>query len=213
MKETVKTSRTAGYLEKIFRALNARYFGNQLEEPIITIQSTPRAYGHVTVAKAWQKGATTRHELNIGAGTLNRPIENVVATLLHECVHLWNLQNGIQDTSRGGAYHNRKFRDAATARDLKISYDKRIGWSITEPTDALCEFILEQGWTDIQMNRMERGFAPRGAGNAAGREPGSTPGGNSHHRKYVCPCCGNSVRATKAVNILCMDCGRQMNPQ
>ena len=75
MKETVKTSRTAGYLEKIFRALNAKYFNGELEEPIITIQSTPRAYGHVTVAKAWQRGDTTRHELNIGAGTLARPIE------------------------------------------------------------------------------------------------------------------------------------------
>ena len=51
MKETVKTSRTAGYLEKIFRALNVKYFNGELEEPIITIQSTPRAYGHVTVAK------------------------------------------------------------------------------------------------------------------------------------------------------------------
>ncbi len=79
MKETVKTSRTAGYLEKIFRALNVKYFNGELEEPIITIQSTPRAYGHVTVAKAWQRGDTTRHELNIGAGTLARPIENVVA--------------------------------------------------------------------------------------------------------------------------------------
>lgn len=87
MKETVKTSRTAGYLEKIFRALNVKYFNGELEEPIITIQSTPRAYGHVTVAKAWQRGDTTRHELNIGAGTLARPIENVVATTLHECVH------------------------------------------------------------------------------------------------------------------------------
>lgn len=45
MKETIKTSRTAGYLEKIFRALNAKYFNGELEEPIITIQSTPRAYG------------------------------------------------------------------------------------------------------------------------------------------------------------------------
>ena len=127
------------------------------------------------------------------------------------------MQQGIQDTSRGGAYHNKKFRDAATARDLQISYDKRIGWSITQPTDALCEFILDQGWTDIQMNRIEWSFAPRGAGsgNTAGGEPGAAPttNGNSHHRKYVCPCCGNSVRATKAVNILCMDCGRQMVQQ
>lgn len=74
MKDTVKTSRTAGYLEKIFRALNAKYFNNELEEPIITIQSTPKAYAHVTVAKAWQRGDTTRRELNIGAGTLDRSI-------------------------------------------------------------------------------------------------------------------------------------------
>lgn len=51
MKETTKTSRTAGYLEKIFRALNNDSFDGELEEPIITIQSTPTAFGHVTVAK------------------------------------------------------------------------------------------------------------------------------------------------------------------
>ena len=207
MKETVKTSRTAGYLEKIFRALNAKYFNGELEEPIITIQSTPRAYGHVTVAKAWQRGDTTRHELNIGAGTLARPIENLVASTLHECVHLWNLQNGIQDCSRGGQYHNKKFKEAAEARDLKISYDPRIGWSITEPTDALCEFILEQGWEDIQMNRIECAYTSRGtgAGNAVGGAGSPGKGANSHSIKYVCPCCHNSVRATKAVNIKCAD--------
>ena len=215
MKETVKTSRTAGYLEKIFRAVNARYFNNELEEPIITIQSTPKAYGHVTVAKAWQRGDTTRHEMNIGAGTLDRPIENVVATILHECVHLWNLQNGVQDTSRGGQYHNKKFKAAAESRDLKISYDPRIGWSITEPTDALCEFILEQGWCDIRMNRIEWSSTSRGTGTGSttGKPTGGNSSPNSHSVKYVCPGCGNSVRATKAVHILCMDCDKPMIPQ
>lgn len=206
MKETVKTSRTAGYLEKIFRAVNTKYFGGQLEEPIITIQSTPKAYGHVTVAKSWQRGDTTRHELNIGAGTLNRDITCVVSSLVHECVHLWNLQNDIQDCCRGGQYHNKKFKALAEKCDLKISYDPRIGWSITEPTEALCEFILEQGWTDIRMNRIEWSYTPRGAGagDSTGKPSGSNP--NSHSIKYVCPCCKNSVRATKAVNIKCADC-------
>lgn len=86
MKETVKTSRTAGYLEKIFRALNAKYFDNELEEPVITIQSTPKAYAHVTIGKAWQRGDTTRRELNIGAGTLDRSIFEIVASELHECI-------------------------------------------------------------------------------------------------------------------------------
>lgn len=212
MKETIKTSRTAGYLEKIFRAVNAKYFSGQLEEPIITIQSTPKAYGHVTVEKAWQRGESTRHELNIGAGTLDRPIENVVATLVHECVHLWNLQNGVQDCSRGGQYHNKKFKSLAEKCDLKISYDPRIGWSITEPTEALCEFILEQGWTDIHMSRIEWSYTPRGtgAGNAPGKPAGGSP--NSHSIKYMCPCCKNSVRATKVVNIKCADCDMTMQP-
>lgn len=212
MKETVKTSRTAGYLEKIFRALNARYFGNQLEEPIITIQSTPRVYGHVTVAKAWNKGqqGEQRHELNIGAGTLNRAIEDVVATMLHECVHLLNLQTGVQDCSRGGTYHNKKFKEAAEARDLKISYDSRIGWSITRPTDGLIEFILEQGWEEIHMNRSEEFFSRGGESPTGGAVPTTRGKAKSTVRKYQCPCCKNSVRATKAVNIACLDCGVPM---
>ena len=197
----------------MFRALNKKYFDGALEEPIITIQSTPRAYGHVTVAKSWRRGLENRHELNIGAGTLDRPIENITATLLHEMVHLWNIQTGVQDTSRGGQYHNKKFRDAATARDLDIIYDSRIGWSITQPTEALCDFISEQGWTDIAMTRIEWGSPPSGAGsgNAAGSATAKPTGAaNAHHRKYACPCCGNSVRATKEVHILCIDCGEVM---
>lgn len=101
MKETVKTSRTAGYLEKMFRKLNEHYFASAIEEPIITIQSTPRAYGHVTISKAWRKSnGDRRHELNLDAGTLDRPIEEVVATLLHEMVHLANLQAGVRPSHR-----------------------------------------------------------------------------------------------------------------
>lgn len=207
MKETIKTSRTAGYLEKIYRALNEQYFGGEIEEPVITIQSTPRAYGHVTVAKAWHRAdGRLCHELNIGAGTLDRPIEYVVATVLHEMVHLYNLQHGIQDCSRGGTYHNKHFRDAATARDLIISYDSRIGWSVTEPSDALIDFILEQGWSDIKMGRID-GYTARGTGRGpAGGITPPPPPKTSSTRKLICPKCGQSVRATRTVNILCGDC-------
>ena len=177
MKQTIKTSRTAGYLEKIFRALNAHYFDGAIEEPVITIQSTPRAYGHVTVAKAWQRAdGGARHELNIGAGTLDRPIENVTATVLHEMVHLYNIQTGVQDTSRGGTYHNKRFREAAEARDLHISYDKRIGWSVTEPTEALIEFIISQGWDDIMMNRKDLQHPQAGLSQMRAERPGHESG-------------------------------------
>lgn len=46
MKQTVKTSRAAGQLEKMFRELNKHYFGGALPEPIISLKKTPSAYGH-----------------------------------------------------------------------------------------------------------------------------------------------------------------------
>ena len=175
MKETVKTSRTAGYLEKIFRKLNEHYFASAIEEPIITIQSTPRAYGHVTISKAWRKSnGDRRHELNLDAGTLDRPIEEVVATLLHEMVHLSNLQAGVQDCSRGGTYHNRKFKAAAEACDLQIDYDSRVGWSVTSPTEALIEFIVDEGWDDIRMGRTD-GSAARAPGRGSPSGAGTPP--------------------------------------
>ena len=147
MKETVKTSRTAGYLEKIFRALNAKYFDNELEEPIITIQSTPKAYAHVTIGKAWQRGDTTRRELNIGAGTLDRSIFEIVASELHECIHIYNMQRGIQDCSRGGAYHNKKFKEPPRPA-IENQYDPRVdGASPSRPTRCVSSFWNKTGRT------------------------------------------------------------------
>ena len=211
MKETVKTSRTAGYLEKIFRTLNADWFPGELEEPIITIQSTPRAYGHVTIAKTWKRKDEDRHELNLGAETLNRPIEEVIATIMHEMVHLYNIANGVQDCSRGGTYHNKRFRDEAERRGLKISHHPTYGWTITEPSDELMDYILDQGWSEINMNR-GHGWAPPPSGGAktGNGGTGTVVPKKSSTRKLQCPCCGNSVRATKAGRIMCMDCMQQM---
>lgn len=208
MKELVKSSRTVGYLEKIYRQLNEDYFGGELENVMITVQSTPRAYGHVTCGKVWRRKDSATYELNIGAGTLDRPIENTVATMLHEMVHFYHLMHGIQDCSRNNTYHNKRFRDKAESVGLHIEYDSRIGWSITSPTESLIDYIIAQGWQDIQMCRQEGVRIATGTGNgsaapAPARKPSST-------RKYLCPCCGMSVRATKDVRIICADCTELM---
>jgi len=97
MKQLTSYNRVAGYLNKIFDMLNAEYFECALSRPTITIQSTPRAYGHFTLNdNTWVSTIGGSHEINVGAGTLSRPIENIVATLLHEMVHYYNYVNGIE---------------------------------------------------------------------------------------------------------------------
>ena len=116
MKEITKTSRLAGQLEKLFRMLNADMFGGQLEQPIITIQSSAKSYGHYSVLPVWTvNGEELRHEINIAAGTLDRELEYTVATLLHEMVHMFNgTVLHVQDCSGSSrAYHNKRFKETA----------------------------------------------------------------------------------------------------
>ena len=211
MKELTSYNRVAGYLNKIFDLLNASYFENALSRPTITIQSTPKAYGHFSLRDdTWLSKNGATHEINIGAGTLSRPIEEVTATLLHEMVHYYNYENGIQDCSRGNTYHNRRFKEAAESRGLIVTHSDKYGWSHTSPSDSLLEFVLKYGLTDILLNRNEyTGVRITGTGTHSGAA-GTTRPRTSSTRKYLCPCCGNSVRATKTVNIACLDCNQQM---
>ena len=213
MKELTSYNRVAGYLNKIFDLLNEEYFESSLSRPTITIQSTPKAYGHFSLNKdTWISKLGGTHEINIGAGTLARPIENVVATLLHEMVHYFNHVNGVQDCSRGNTYHNGKFRRAAEKRGLIVTHSDKYGWSHTEPSDELLEFCLRFGLTEILINRNEATYFR--VGGASGAHSGAsgtvTPPRTSSTRKYICPCCGMSVRATRTVRIACVDCEEQM---
>ncbi len=124
--------------------------------------------------------------------------------------HYYNFENGIQDCSRGGTYHNRRFKETAEAHGLVVSYSEKYGWSHTEPSDDLLNLVLEYGLTDILINRNEfSAFQIPGTGTHSGAQtpPLSKP---SSTRKYICPCCGMSIRATREVNIACLDCNEQM---
>ncbi len=207
MKQLTSYNRVAGYLNKIFDLLNVRFFENELSRPTITIQSTPRAYGHFTTrSDTWISASGESHEINIGAGTLSRPIEDVAATLLHEMVHYYNYVNGIQDCSRGGTYHNKRFMEAAIARGLKVDHDPKYGWTLTRPGEDLLDLVVENDLTDILITRNDRYHV--GVGTTGNHIDGGTetPPKKSNSRKYVCPNCGISVRATRTVRIACLNC-------
>ena len=198
----MQISEATAFLENAYVALNNKFFGGELPPVIITIQSSPRAYGHYTTwENTWVGEGQGFHEINIGAETLDRDASEVLATLSHEMCHHYCAVNNIKDTSRGGTYHNKTFKEVAEGTGaILVDYDPRIGYSPTRPTDALIAFIEEQGWTGVNLSRQSILGLPGGKGR--GRSNGV--------RKYVCPNCHCSVRATKAVNIGCLDCGTVM---
>lgn len=215
MKETTKMSRAVGQLEKMYNTLNADLFGGTLPVPIITVQSKPGTYGHCSCAKVWRNKDTEQYEMNIAAEALNVEIEEVLDTLIHEMVHLYCRENGIQEVSRGGKYHNGRFKALAEEKGLICYKAGQYGWN-TQGTgnDRLTAYALEKGWSEIQIARGNRQSIRVPAGGAQSSSGQQTQEGGerrpSSTRKYICPCCKNSVRATKAVNIICGDCMKKM---
>lgn len=212
MKKLDRYQRVCNYLCKVFRAVNEYYFDGELETPTITIQSSIGAYGHITTRRTWIGDGIESYELNIGAETLSRPIENVVATMIHECCHLYALSHNLKDTSNRGIYHNSTFKKIAEEKGhLQIDRHEKYGWTITSPTESTIDFCISYGFEDILLNR-DTPYAMVGigvpkAGN--GSAPTARVKKPSSTRKYICPCCGNSFRATKNINVLCMDCNTQ----
>lgn len=211
-KKNVNYQRTVQYLNKVFKAINEHFFDNELEPVTVTVQSTVRAYGHVSIAKTWVNadGVMTR-ELNVAAEYLSRPIEEVVVTMLHEAAHLYNLQHGIKDVSANGYYHNKRFKETAETKcHIQIDHDSRYGWTISTATDDTLQFCIEYGFDDILTHRdtglpIATGTGTPTTGNGGGT-PTIKPKKPSNSKRYICPCCGAIVRATRPVNIICGDC-------
>lgn len=191
--EPMKMSDVVTKLENLFDLLNAAYFEDKLPKPVITVQSTPKFYGHCSTKKIWKSENDARYEINIGAEYLNRPSADTAATMCHEMVHLYCLENGINDTCQKGRYRNKTFKTECELRDLEVGYDRANGYTHTTPTEAFKKTLEDAGFI------LEVPFArvPPKAKAKAARE-------KAH--KYVCPVCGQEVKTTAELSLICGVC-------
>lgn len=104
----------------------------------ITIQTSNKKnnLGHFW-ANRWDgdttKDATEKeiyHEININADRLNRSVEDICETLLHELSHLYNNVLGIDDCN-AAQYHNKNFKSAAQMFGLNVDKFPGRGWALT----------------------------------------------------------------------------------
>lgn len=187
-------------LEVLFDSLNNHFFESELQKPVITISpdTTKGAYGWCTSWKAWQSGEDEGYyEINLCAEHTARGYKALAETLLHEMVHLHNLQIGIKDTSRGGTYHNQKYKLSAEQRGLIVEQSAKYGWAYTQLTPEANTYLDTISGIDFTLFRTK-----------VTKESASK---KSSSRKYTCPCCGQSIRATKEVKILCGECSDEEN--
>ncbi|MGH9036118.1 MAG: DUF6166 domain-containing protein, partial [Acidimicrobiia bacterium] len=87
----------------------------------------------------WLADGNVRGEVLLAGEALHLPAAEVFEVLLHEAAHGLNAARGIRDASRGGRYHNQRFRMTAAALGLRVEQMRPYGWAKTTLTLAATE--------------------------------------------------------------------------
>lgn len=164
----------------------------------VNIQTVKSSYGALSLNR-WTDGDQSYDEIALNPEMFQNPLE-VVDTMLHELAHLYCKQNDIKDTTRGGVYHNKKFKDIAERFGLKCIQGKH-GWNTTAEGN---EEVLKGINSDLPY--------PVGKTMIRKVDPGKKSQ-SKHSIKYVCPVCGISCRATKQIRIICAECDEEMQAE
>lgn len=210
-------------LETSFDWLNNRFYDGALPRPVITMSEGKDRYRgwfyagtkeNPNAGKIWHTndGSQSANELCVCSDSLNRSFEEIVDTLCHEMVHCFNDMEHVQDCARSGSRHNKKFKEAAEAHGMKwnppVEGDeasqadyKRVGYSRVSLKDDVKDEVYEA------LEGLKNALTIYRDTTCNGKKK---PSKKSRVFKYVCPCCGNSVRATKELAVMCGDCEERM---
>jgi hypothetical protein len=196
-----------GTLERTWAAIRARH----PEVPKAVLVVAPGGdgrrlkWGHFAAGR-WQHADQAHPEVLVGGEGLRRQPRQVLGTLLHEAAHGLADQRRINDTSRGGRYHNRRYKALAEELGLDVAETGAIGWSATsvpDPTAAAYASVLAE-LTDRLVPFRHREAARQAAG-----------GGGGNLLACVCAC-PRRIRVAAATleiaPIVCAACAQPFTP-
>jgi hypothetical protein len=163
-------------------------------------------WGHFATLR-WQSGDTQLPEVLVSGEGLKRTPAEVFTTLLHEATHGLADARGIQDTSRQGRWHNKKFATLAAELGLTAAKDDKLGYSpctLTDQTAADYAATITTLATALKAYRH-----PELAGQGTGRT------NNNNGVTAECDCPRKirlSITAFEEGPIVCAQCGAAFLP-
>ena len=201
-------SRVLRVLEDTWQAIRATH--PQIPPVVIIIASGTggkQARWGYHAPKRWQVGLDERTEIMVSGEGLRRDAASVLATLLHEAAHALAAARGIQDTSRQGRYHNKKFKTHAEELGIAAEHDPRLGWSLTTlPSQTATKYAVQLADLHAAMTLWRHDE----------HNGGPTMRRNSNLMAAACPC-GRSIRIAASTladaPVICGACGGTFTPK
>lgn len=188
-----------------YNHFNTALFNGQLVPCIIHMHRKSKCYGYFAGARFGNKDASVMvDEIALNPSTFaTRSIEEILSTLVHEMVHLWQHHHGVKKSK--SAYHNTEWADKMESIGLMPSDTakpdgKRTGQKVSHyimqgHAYALSvAVLLDTGFTLPYIELWDTAKK-----NSKAKADSKT--------KYSCPSCGLNAWAKLGVSLLCVDCG------
>lgn len=169
---------------RFFDVFNAELFGGRLPNCFLQFDQT-RA-GNLGHYRPGRNVIGARHEINLNTRHLDRPLQDVLTTLLHEMAHQWQ---DLYGRPGRGNYHNREFTDKCAA--LGIPCTGGVGSYTLEVRDPFISLVRANG-VDA-------------AACVLAEAPSRQRAGTSKMKLWECGC--TKVRAAVTVQARCLRCG------
>lgn len=206
----------------MYNRINARWFGGELPKAVITFESGSKhkAYGWTFVQKMWKQGKEEKYAIML-ASEIIRNIEQMMITLTHEMCHLYAMEKGIEDVSRGGYYHNKEFARIAEMAGLVVTKETQGAATRALTPEYKAWLEKECSIKEIRIGWNEPiNASPARKGKPTGKEKPAEEGSGGAVKKsgyYVfrCPACRATVRTTKLERLIACagEIGKMHDPE
>lgn len=203
------TAATYDALDRAFNFFNDRLFESRLPPVMITMQRKRGARGYFWAEqfKARTDGHTM-HEIALNPDTMDRTVEAVLSTLVHEMVHLKQEEYG---TPGKGSMHNKEWAAMMEEVGLIPSHNgepggKKTGRRVTHYIEP--DGLFEQACADLVAMGIDLLYFTQPAV-STGKEKKK----DLSKVKRTCPCCGANAWAKQGLKMICGECEETMEEE
>jgi hypothetical protein len=223
----IPTNETYAQLQKGYDYFNWHLFENTLPNCLITLQRRGRTYGYYAPDRFGRKDGHRADEIALNPQYFRDGTEEILSTLIHEMVHLWQHHDEHQDERKPGrgGYHNRQWAGKMRSLGLQASNTGKEGGK--ETGDAMDHYVLPDGlfartvqellasgfevtWIEVaaekQSSSDHEGTVQDGP---LGAHPGGRGSLSGKRTKYSCPHGDLNAWAKPGADFLC---GRHREP-
>ncbi len=181
--------------EEFIKEINRKYFDGDLLFKVVPHNGIKR---HVTLNQDiinYDEGLYYRIEVN--EPEFYPSSKAMIIDIVTQMVLAYGVHHKVKLTSRAGAYKNKRFKEAAEKVGLLTTKTEN-GAEPIDVNDDIIRIYNKYDFKTMNIYVLSDGISK---GNKQGIKIKKT-----NSRKYICPSCGDSFRATKEVFFMCKKC-------